>query len=254
MTGDNHVFKGRDQIRDAYRDDGVARNYIRERFREPLGALLHERQTRALRDALNEDQPHQVLELAPGPGRITTDIVGLPGVRGVVVEASAQMLAEARKRVEPQAGGRWSFVHADGFHLPFGQSFDAAYTFRLIRHFDDGDRARVYKELARVLKPGGLLVFDAVNIVVSARVRAKSPGDHQHFDALMTPERLAAELREAGFSIPTLQGVQYRYETLYRLQTLVAPRSRRLARAAMELVDRVGGGEPLEWVVTCRRV
>jgi hypothetical protein len=35
-------------------------------------------------------------------------------------------------------------------------------------------------------------------------------------------------------------------------QVYVAPRSRALARGAMELLDRLGG-PPLEWIVTCRR-
>jgi hypothetical protein len=50
----------------------------------------------------------------------------------------------------------------------------------------------------------------------------------------------------------SLCGVQHHYPALMRIQTMVAPRSRPLARLMMRLVDRLGG-EPLEWVVTCRR-
>ena len=38
------MIEGHEKIRAAYRDDGVARDYVARRFREPLGAMLHDRQ------------------------------------------------------------------------------------------------------------------------------------------------------------------------------------------------------------------
>jgi hypothetical protein len=112
----------------------------------------------------------------------------------------------------------------------------------------------LYGQAARLLRPGGVLVFDAVNEVVSAPIRAAArPGEYEHYDALLRPDALRAELKAAGFETLSLRGVQHRYSLLSQLQVLVAPRSRGIARAAMEIVDRAGGGEPLEWIVTCRR-
>jgi hypothetical protein len=75
-----------------------------------------------------------------------------------------------------------------------------------------------------------------------------------HYDASLDRDELREELASAGFEIESLAGAQHHYPTLYRLQVLVAPRSEKLARLAMNVVDRAGGGEPLEWIVTCRRV
>ncbi len=248
------MFEGHDGVRDAYRNESVAARYIDERFREPLGALLHDRQASTLKRLLQGQASCRVLEIAPGPGRLTTEIAPMAGVRGTVLDASAQMLAQARRRVSPLADGRWSFVHGDAFHLPFDTEFDAVFVFRLIRHFDEGDRLRLYREIRRVLKPGGVLVFDAVNEIVSAPLRQKSdPSEYGVYDALLRPEQVRAELAEAGFDTIVLDGVQRRFPLLHRLQVLVAPRSRRVARAAMELVDRFTGGQPLEWIVTCSR-
>lgn len=248
------MFEGHDGVRDAYRNEHVAARYIDERFREPLGALLHDRQASALKRLIGSRPSGRVLEIAPGPGRLTTEIASVAGVRGTVLDASAQMLAQARRRVEPVARGRWTFVHGDAFHLPFDTEFDAVFVFRLIRHFDDGDRVRLYREIRRVLRPGGVLVFDAVNEAVSAPLRARSdPAEYGVYDALLRPEQIHAELAEAGFSVMSLEGVQRRYTLLHRLQVIVAPRSRAVARAAMELVDRFTGGQPLEWIVTCSR-
>jgi hypothetical protein len=112
---------------------------------------------------------------------------------------------------------------------------------------------RLYREIGRVLGPSGLFVFDAVNAEVSEPIRAAAaPGEYEHFDALVRLPELSAELRESGFVISSLTGVQHNYPTLARAQVLIAPRSRPIARAVMEVVDRLGG-LPLEWIVTCRR-
>ena len=153
----------------------------------------------------------------------------------------------------PRAGTRCTLVRGDAFCLPFPSRFDLVYSFRLIRHFGAEDRLRLYREAARVLKPGGRLVFDAVNQRVYEPMRAIADG-RQHYDASLDREALCAELAAAGFEVESLAGAQHRYATLHRLQVLVAPRSAKLARLAMNVVDRVGGGEPLEWIVICRRV
>ena len=246
------MFRRPDEIRDAYRDDGVARAYVAERFREPLGALLHDRQVRAVQRVIAGHDPRHILELAPGPARLTLDLVASLGGRAVAIDASWQMLSEARRQLAT-ANGAVRFVHGDAFHLPFLPSFDLVYSFRLIRHFDAADRTRLYRQLHTVMRPGGLLIFDAVNELVSAPLRRQRPEAYKHFDALLRPVELTRELDEAGFSVVGLDGVQHRFSLLSKVQVLVAPRSRPLARLAMECIEATGG-EPLEWIVTCRRM
>jgi SAM-dependent methyltransferase len=247
------MFSGSTQIRDAYRDERVADRYVAERFCEPLGALLHARQVAYLRRVLHQLKPHRVLEIAPGPARLTADVAPFLASPPVLVDASAQMLAQAKRRLAAVAEPA-TLVQGDVFQLPFGPVFDCVYTFRLIRHFGTEDRPRLYTEIARVLRPGGVLLFDAVNEEVSGPLRLRSdPNEHRHYDALLNPEALKRELEQAGFTMTSLQGVQHRYPVLAGLQVLVAPRSRLLARGAMEIVDRVGNGAPLEWIVNCCR-
>ena len=246
------MFRKPDEIRDAYRDEQVAREYVAQRFREPLGALLHDRQVRAVQRVIAAHAPRRILELGPGPARVTVDLVSSLGRHAVALDASLQMLSEARRRLAG-AGDAIRFVHGDAFHLPFACAFDLVYSFRLIRHFDVTDRARLYRGLHAVIRPGGLLVFDAVNEVVSAPLRRKRPETYKHFDPLLTHLELTQELADAGFSVLGLDGVQHRFGLLSKVQVLLAPRSRVLARLAIEAIDATGG-EPLEWIVTCRRV
>jgi len=247
------MFRGSTEIRDAYRDETIARTYLDQRFSQPLGALLHARQAKALTRVVSRVEPKAILEIAPGPARLTIEIAPSFDGRAVILDASPQMLAEARRRLAPVSRRTWHALLGDVFHLPFREEFDLVYTFRLIRHFDRDDRIRIYRQISAGLRPQGVLVFDAVNEVVSAPLRAASPAEYKHFDALLRPSGLRQELEEAGLRLESLEGVQRRYPMLKSLQILVAPRSKRLARLAMEAVERVGGGEPLEWIVTARR-
>jgi ubiquinone/menaquinone biosynthesis C-methylase UbiE len=246
------MISGIDGIRAAYQDEGVARRYVEERFTSPLGALLHDRQRSVLRSVIAAQARPDVLEIAPGPARLTTSVIDVAG-QLTLLDASAEMLGEAKRRLSAlTVNTPYTVVRGDAFCLPFPSRFDLVYSFRLIRHFSTEDRLRLYREAARVLKPGGRLVFDAVNQRVYEPLRELADGG-QHYDASLTREALQAELKSAGFEIESLEGANHRYAALYQLQVLVAPRSAKLARMAMNVVDRVGGGEPLEWIVVCRR-
>jgi ubiquinone/menaquinone biosynthesis C-methylase UbiE len=245
------VISGHAELREAYRDETVARTYVENRFVEPIGALLHDRQLEAVLRVIDRERPQRILELAPGPARLTLDVARRSRTHGVMVDASGEMLAEAKRRLADDAD-RWRAVQGDAFALPVSGCVDLVYTFRLIRHFEAADRQRLYREIARVLRPGGLLVFDAVNARVSERLRATAPSAHRHYDALLTPDALREELTSAGLTLLELQGVQHRYSLLHSLQVLVAPRSRRIARFLIDRIDALGG-EPLEWVAICRR-
>lgn len=252
MNEPQPVISGRDDLQKAYQDDRVAREYVDRRFRQPLGALLHDRQVGAVRKLIRDQAIERAVEVAPGPARLTVDIA--PLLKHVtLIDASAEMLQEARRRLDERGlSGRAQLIQADAFRLPLRTQFDLVYTFRLIRHFERDDRLRLYQAIARVLTKGGWLVFDAVNEVMSRPLRAAKPADFQHYDAMLRPELLREELSEAGFDVTSMIGVQHRFPALMKCQVYVAPRSAALARAAMEVIDRLGG-EPLEWVVVCRR-
>jgi ubiquinone/menaquinone biosynthesis C-methylase UbiE len=249
---EQRMISGRQELRDAYRDDQVAKEYVERRFQTPLGAFLHNRQAAVLSTVIRDHAIDRAVEIAPGPARLTVETA--PQLTHVtVIDASAQMLGEARRRLAARGVlSRVSLVQADAFRLPVRGTVGLVYSFRLIRHFDRAERIQLYKQAAGILRPGGFLVFDAVNAVVSEALRAQYPEEFQHFDALLRRDELVAELREAGFVIDALTGVQHRYRAMLNVQVYVAPRADALARLAIGALDRLGG-EPLEWIVTCRR-
>ena len=112
------MISGVDGIREAYQDDGVARRYVEERFATPLGALLHDRQSQAIRDVLAAHAGSDVLEIAPGPARLTTGVIDLAG-QLTLVDASAEMLGEARRRLSSIAvDTRYAMIRGDAQSAP----------------------------------------------------------------------------------------------------------------------------------------
>lgn len=247
------MIHGQQEIREAYRNETVAREYVSQRFTHPLGAMLHDRQLQRIREVIRQLRPSNVLEIAPGPARLTLPLSPDLPHGGTLVDASPQMLHEAARRLSAAGQRAWRLVQGDAFHLPFHGSFDLIYSFRFIRHFELADRCRLYAGLAALLRPGGMLVFDAVNEAVARSIRAPSNGSHQHYDALLSKNAIVEELAAAGLHHVRFDDVQRRFPLLYQLQVLVAPRSSWLASRGMQLVDWLPGGEPLEWIVTCER-
>jgi SAM-dependent methyltransferase len=214
--------------------------------------MLHDRQVAAVRKAMIDVRPQRVLEIAPGPARLSRELCSAFDGRGVLVDASWQMLSEARRQL--RGSNRWLFVQGDAFTLPFTGHFDLVYSFRLIRHFEATERLKLYRQVVARLRPGGLFLFDAVNADVSLNLRRGArPEEYQHFDALLREPELRAEVAAAGLEVVSLEQVQRRYKLLSFFQIYVAPRSAPLARWCMEITDKAPGGMPLEWIAVCRR-
>ena len=136
----------------------------------------------------------------------------------------------------------------------FAEPFDFAYTFRFIRHFKLDDRQRLYGRIHRALRPGGLLMFDAVNAAVSRRLRQANPEQFPIYDKLYdTVDQLRGELKDAGFDLTRAAPVQRAYRMQWRSQVLIGPRARWLNRLVIGALERLSPGSPLEWIVTCRR-
>ncbi len=240
-----------------YQDAEVAGTYVEQRFSRSWTRLLHDRQVAQVNQAIHAHQPELVMEVAPGPARLTTEIRGV--TNGVLVEYSHEMLAEAKQRLERAGvGSIWDVRHGNAFELK-GQNVqcDFLYTFRFIRHFHEEDRTRIYQNIRTCLKPGGLLMFDVVNRTVrekrDARNRNKAKQELEVYDVTYTPAEFSAEMKSHGFEVISFVPVIRHFE----LQSWVTRRlDRRIGQWAHRLVrvmETIPSANPLEWVVLCRR-
>jgi SAM-dependent methyltransferase len=235
------------EIQQAYKGRAIATRYTRERFHNQVHGLLHDRQVAVVQCLIDGRRPERVLEIAPGPGRITSAIRAAAGSL-ICLEYNEGMIAQGRS----VCGGRARWVRGNGFHLPFDRAFDLVYSFRFVRHFHRADRERLYAEIRRVLRPGGYFVMDAINEAVSRPIREASPGEYLIYDKLYRPDELRRELADAGLPVVDVEPVQKRFLWQCRSQVLLGPRCDWLNRVVVRGLERLPSRSPLEWIVTCR--
>lgn len=231
-----------------YQDAHVVGEYLHRRTAQPLNGMLHARQVRFLNQVIAERAPRTVLEVAPGPARVTAELTAVP--LGVAADFSPGMLQAARERTRA-AGRHWHFVRADAHALPVKDSrIDLIFSLRFVRHFSRSDRARLYAELRRVLRPGGTLLLDAQNRAVR---RAGHVERQAIFDELYTPDELRHELQEHGFRLVRLYGVVRHHALQRSLNRLRAIGLSPLARRLIEIAERLPSKSPSTWMVLSER-
>lgn len=236
------------EIHAAYQGDDVAKRYVADRFLSPLHRLLHGRQVEAVQRTMDTIRPPRVLEIAPGPGRLTRAL--RPPGSLTCLEFNEGMIREGRRSCPP---AHCNWVRGNGFQLPFAAVFDLVYSFRFIRHFHREDRERLYEEIRRVLYPGGWLIFDAVNERISRPMREADPTQYPIYDKLYRADELQCEMNAAGFSIVSMQPVQKFWGLQSRSQVLLGPRANWLNRLVIHTLERMPRRDGLEWIVMCRR-
>jgi ubiquinone/menaquinone biosynthesis C-methylase UbiE len=104
------------------------------------------------------DRPHG-LEIGCGQGVGTRILVERYGGRVVATDVDAEQIELARERLADLAEEAVTFKEMDARKMPLEDaSFDVACEFGVLHHIDPGWREAV-AEVARVLKPGGSLIF-----------------------------------------------------------------------------------------------
>jgi demethylmenaquinone methyltransferase/2-methoxy-6-polyprenyl-1,4-benzoquinol methylase len=144
--------------------DRIAPRYDRVNRLMTFGADMRWRRAVVRRLAIG---PHErVLDLACGTGDFL-EIVRPLAREAVGIDFSGVMLAEARER----HGSAASLVQGDALRLPFaGAIFDAAVSGFALRNFAALEPA--FRELARVIKPGGRVGLLEVDRPRNPAVRA----------------------------------------------------------------------------------
>ena len=100
-----------------------------------------------------------ILDVATGTGRVPDALLYNPTFRGTVIaqDLSRKMLLEADKKLAPYEG-RYSLIQRDAQQLPYpDESFDAVCCLEALEFMPSPQR--VLDEMARVLRPGGILLI-----------------------------------------------------------------------------------------------
>jgi glycogen(starch) synthase len=135
---------------------GAYRRYFRPEERTGPFHRLYERKRDAVLGHFAAREPMALVDVGCGPGRLTAPLAARHRMTGC--DVSEAMLEEARARC-PE-GVR--LLRADARELPFADGeFDGLLALDLLPHLPDLTAG--LRELARVVRPGGPLVFDSSN-------------------------------------------------------------------------------------------
>ncbi|WP_434047159.1 MULTISPECIES: class I SAM-dependent methyltransferase [Sorangium] len=160
----------------------------------------------------------RVLDVAAGPG--TLSLLAAREARVTAVDFAPAMVEQLRERAA-RAGLAVDAHVGDGMALPFEDgSFDAAFSMFGLIFFPDRDRG--FRELFRVLRPGGRAVvgswapMDRTPILgeLFSAIRAELPGFPfgEGKAPLGDPGELRAEMEAAGFRDVSVREVEHPME------------------------------------------
>jgi len=241
-----------------YQNSDVAESYFQRRFSVSWNRLLHETQVAQVNQVIKTYSPDLVVEVAPGPARLTTEIRGVR--KGVMVEYSQEMLVEARRRLdEAGVSSAWDVRHGNAFELETQElQSDFLYTFRFLRHFHEEDRGRIYENIQTCLKPKGLLMFDVVNRTVREKLDARNPkkgcGELEVYDVTYSETDFQKEMEKYGFEVLSLMPVIGHFDWQTWISYTLDRRIGKWADRLVRLIEFLPSSHPLEWIALCRSI
>ncbi len=190
----------------------------------PRGAccLLHEMNpTRsgyfrsAIRQVLGEVRGMRILDVGCGGGLVSEQLAQA-GAIVTGIDLSAPSIAVARRHAA--GSGRFNIEYLVGsvFDLPFADgSFDAVVSSDFLEHVSNRLDDAV-SEMARVIRPGGVLAYDTINrtvksfmlaiVAVQNILHAAPPNTHE-WQMFVPPDELTLALARAGVQNQEVRGL-----------------------------------------------
>ena len=154
-------------------------------------------------------QPAVVLDLGCGTGKLTAALAKrYRSAKVVAMDIAEPMLQRARRRVPWFR--KWHFACGDAEQLPLADNCcDLVYSNLTLQWC--GDLDRVFGELRRVVRPGGLVMFSTFGPDTLMELRqswAQADAAHVHVNRFIDMHDIGDALLRAGLSDPVMDAEQ----------------------------------------------
>ncbi len=245
--------EGKKNIRDYYKDKKLVDEYIETRFKIPIGLVEHKQQVNFVKKVIKDYNLKNVLEIAPGPARVTVEIRDIE--QGYAIDSSRSMLELAKKRLKLHGNDKWRLKEGDVFNLRFKKKFDLVMSFRFLFHLHKKEREKIYSEVRKSLRDDGLFIFEAINKYKAKTIR-KIVGEDKYeiYDKLYKKKDLIKELEENGFKVLRLkESINHFYINIFISKLSVLLRVERVGERLIEFFEGFKSKNPLGWVVLCQK-
>ena len=162
--------------------------------------------TKEIADSLNVEPSHHLLDVGSGiggPARYFADRFGCQ-VTGIDLTAEFCEAAAALTN-SMKLAGKVKFELGDALSMPFAAAtFDGAYSMNVSMNIED--KAGLYREIYRVLKPGGWLVLSEIAQGPGGQIEYPTPWARTSASSfLASPEETRAGLEASGFTISSMR-------------------------------------------------
>jgi ubiquinone/menaquinone biosynthesis C-methylase UbiE len=190
--------------RDPEHDDMLMNWPERVWIYSPLRPLFQKREVRKWQRLTGPVVTETALEIGCGLGRGAVILAERMGFRWVAAfDLEERLVHRANRWLPHRVADRISFFAGDAQDLPFrDEKFDAVVNFGIIHHVLDWRRC--IREIARVIRPGGMFYFEEIYPPLYANFLMRHLVRHPTRDRFAGPQFLEA-LATSGFRL--LEGV-----------------------------------------------
>jgi ubiquinone/menaquinone biosynthesis C-methylase UbiE len=161
-------IKSKIEIIKTYQQKGLAGVFDKERNKYLFQKYKHKIESDFLKQAINSVQKDKlkVLDVACGTGRMLPEVFSVEKyIDYVGFDSSKEMtghLLEKAKRLDVDKNVKKKI--GDASKMPFRNGeFDVVYSFHLLWHLPKEDQEKIIKEMLRVCRKDGFVIFDILN-------------------------------------------------------------------------------------------